>query len=54
MERKIRYKRSETPKNSVFPTQKPAAGEKKLGVLGPLATIPPLLFTISEQGGNSC
>ena len=52
MERKIRYKRSETPKNSVFPTQKPAAGEKKLGVLGPLATIPPLLFTISEQGGE--
>ena len=34
-------------------TQKPAAGEKKMGVLGPLATIPPLLFTISEQGGGN-
>ena len=54
MERKIHYKRPETPKNSVFLVQKPAAGEKKIGFLGVKsggATIPPLLSGDLKQGG---
>ena len=43
---------AETPKNSVFEVQKPAAGGKKLGYLDFLATNPPLLSVILEQGGG--
>ena len=35
---------AETPKNSVFEVQKPAAGGKKLGYLDFLATNPPLVI----------